>query len=70
MRPEWTDVLLGQSVTLHSGRMGDTFPPADCKGEFMLADRGYYYPLMITDFAKPVPDQLPSKGRRIYWKRP
>jgi putative transposase len=24
---------------------------ADCKGEFMLADRRYCYPLTITDFA-------------------
>ena len=31
---------------------------ADYKGEFMLANRRYCYPLTITDFATPLPDRL------------
>ena len=35
---------------------------ADYKGEFMLADRRYCYPLTITDFASSLPAQLRGAG--------
>jgi putative transposase len=31
---------------------------ADYKGEFMIADRRYCYPLTITDFCEPLPVRL------------
>jgi putative transposase len=38
---------------------------ADYKGEFMLADRRYYYPLTITDFASPSEAKALD---RIHWR--
>jgi putative transposase len=35
---------------------------ADYKGEFMLADKRYCYPLTITDFASRYLDRVPARG--------
>ena len=51
-----------QGTTLSSPCAPNDLWCADYKGEFMLADRRYCYPLTITRLRQPLPDQLRGAG--------